>query len=241
VGLGKTLSLGTAALALCLLIEKEKKRRKPIIIFAPATLCEQWQTEMIDKLGIPCARWNTQKKAWWDQDERAISPVGHEQIAKCPLRIGIISTGLMMRNSLEKDYLLGLRYALVILDEAHKARSRQGFGNDAGTHNRLLGFMREIAARSDHVLLGTATPIQTKPEDLWDLVGILHQGGGNFVLGHDLAKWHRPDEVLPILSGEQEIKVALSGNLCRCGTYPQHTIAVMEAAEKLKTNKSQER
>jgi len=41
--------------------------------------------------------------------------------------------------------------------------------------------------------------------------------------------------------GEQEIKVALSGNLCRCGTYPQHTIAVMEAAEKLKTNKSQER
>jgi superfamily II DNA or RNA helicase len=206
VGLGKTLSLGTAALALCLLIEKEKKRRKPIIIFAPATLCEQWQTEMIDKLGIPCARWNTQKKAWWDQDERAISPVGQEQIAKCPLRIGIISTGLMMRNSLEKDYLLGLRYALVILDEAHKARSRQGFGNDAGTHNKLLGFMREIAARSDHVLLGTATPIQTKPEDLWDLVGILHQGRGNFVLGHDLAKWHRPDEVLPILSGEQEVK-----------------------------------
>ncbi len=40
---------------------------------------------------------------------------------------------------------------------------------------------------------------------------------------------------------EQEIKVALSGNLCRCGTYPQHTIAVMEAAENLKTNKREER
>jgi len=205
VGLGKTLSMGTAALTLCLMNDREKKKRKPLIIFAPATLCEQWQTEMIDKLGIPCARWHTQKKAWLDPDNRIISPTGREHIAKCPLRIGIVSTGLMMRESLEKDHLLGLRYGLAILDEAHKARSRQGFGKDAGTHNELLSFMREIAARSDHVILGTATPIQTKPEDLWDLVGILHQGVGNFVLGNDLAKWHRPQEVLPILAGEQEV------------------------------------
>jgi len=53
VGLGKTLSLGTAALALCLLSDRENGNRKPVVIFSPATLCEQWQTEMIDKLGIP--------------------------------------------------------------------------------------------------------------------------------------------------------------------------------------------
>lgn len=205
VGLGKTLSMGTAALTLCLLSDKEDKKRKPVIIFAPATLCEQWQTEMLDKLGIPCARWHTQKKAWLDPDDRVISPTGREHIAKCPLRIGIVSTGLMMRESTEKQYLLGLRYGVSILDEAHKARTRQGFGKDAGSFNELLAFMREIAARSDHVILGTATPIQTKPEDLWDLVGILHQGAGNFVLGNNLAKWHQPDEVLPILAGEQEI------------------------------------
>lgn len=205
VGLGKTLAMATAALSLCLLSDKEHKKRKPVIIFAPATLCEQWQVEMIDKLGIPCARWQTQKKVWLDPDDRVISPAGQEQIAKCPLRVGIVSTGLMMRDSLEKEYLLGLRYGVAILDEAHKARSRQGFGKDAGTHNELLAFMREIAARSDHVILGTATPIQTKPEDLWDLVGILHQGCGNFVLGNDFSKWHRPKEVLPILSGEQRV------------------------------------
>ncbi|MFZ5570693.1 MAG: (2Fe-2S)-binding protein [Thermodesulfobacteriota bacterium] len=34
---------------------------------------------------------------------------------------------------------------------------------------------------------------------------------------------------------EQDIRQALSGNLCRCGTYPQHVIAVREAAEKLKS------
>lgn len=205
VGLGKTLSMGTAALAICLLVEREQKRRKPVIIFAPATLCEQWQTEMIDKLGIPCARWHTQKKVWWDPDGRTISPQGPEQIAKCPLRIGIVSTGLMLRDSPEKQHLRSLRYALAILDEAHKARSRQGFGSNAGTPNELLAFMQDVAASSDHVILGTATPIQTKPEDLWDLVRILHQGEGNFVLGHDLGKWHRPGEVLDILAGEERV------------------------------------
>jgi aerobic-type carbon monoxide dehydrogenase small subunit (CoxS/CutS family) len=33
---------------------------------------------------------------------------------------------------------------------------------------------------------------------------------------------------------EDEIKAALAGNLCRCGTYPQHPKAVHEAAEVLK-------
>ena len=32
---------------------------------------------------------------------------------------------------------------------------------------------------------------------------------------------------------EDDIKEALAGNLCRCGTYPQHIKAVMEAAENL--------
>lgn len=205
VGLGKTLSLATAALTLCLLADKENGPRRPVVIFAPATLTEQWQTEMLDKLGIPTARWETVRKVWLDADERAISPPGREQIARCPLRIGIVSTGLMMRDSLEKQHLLGLRFGVVILDEAHKARVRKGFGREAGTPNELLAFMRDIAARADHVLLGTATPIQTDPADLWDLLGILHQGSGRFVLGHDLALWHRAGEVLDILAGRQEV------------------------------------
>ena len=216
VGLGKTLSLATAALALCLLSDKERQSRKPVVIFAPATLCEQWQTELIDKLGIACARWQPQRKAWLDVHERTISPIGREQVAKCPLRIGIVSTGLVMRNSVEKQYLLGLRYCLVILDEAHKARTRQGIGKDAGTPNELLAFMREVAAQADHVLLGSATPIQTRAEDLWDLMRILHQGKGRFVLGNEFAKWHRPQEVLPALSGEQAVtKLSFAWDLLR--------------------------
>jgi len=40
----------------------------------------------------------------------------------------------------------------------------------------LLSVITAIAARADHVLLGTATPIQTMLEDLSDLVrSPLHQ------------------------------------------------------------------
>lgn len=33
---------------------------------------------------------------------------------------------------------------------------------------------------------------------------------------------------------DEEIKEALSGNLCRCGTYPQHIKAIQEASQKLR-------
>lgn len=33
---------------------------------------------------------------------------------------------------------------------------------------------------------------------------------------------------------EDDVKEALAGNLCRCGTYPRHIIAVLEAAKKLR-------
>jgi aerobic-type carbon monoxide dehydrogenase small subunit (CoxS/CutS family) len=36
---------------------------------------------------------------------------------------------------------------------------------------------------------------------------------------------------------EEEIMDALSGNLCRCSTYPQHPIAVKEAAAKIRAAK----
>jgi xanthine dehydrogenase YagT iron-sulfur-binding subunit len=39
---------------------------------------------------------------------------------------------------------------------------------------------------------------------------------------------------------DEEIREALSGNICRCGTYPQHPIAIAEAAEILSGGKSNE-
>jgi aerobic-type carbon monoxide dehydrogenase small subunit (CoxS/CutS family) len=38
---------------------------------------------------------------------------------------------------------------------------------------------------------------------------------------------------------EEEIREALGGNLCRCGTYPQHPKAIMEAARLLRDAKKE--
>jgi superfamily II DNA or RNA helicase len=205
VGLGKTLSLGTASVALCLLAAQERKRQKPAVILAPATLIEQWQTEMMDKLGVPCGRWESRSKVWLDPDARPVSPKGAEQIGRCPFRIGIISTGLLSQPTQEREFLGNLAFELLVLDEAHKARTRHELDKDSSAPNELLKFMQGAAGRSRHVLLGTATPIQARAEDLWDLMGVLHQGEGRFVLGDDFGLWHRPARVLPILTGQERV------------------------------------
>jgi SNF2 family DNA or RNA helicase len=211
VGLGKTLALATAALTLTLVHEQEiaqqgaRGRRRPIVIFAPAPLTEQWQTELLDKLGLPCARWSSQKKVWLDPEDRAISPTGAENVTRCPLRIGIISTGLIVQPTKERDLLSQLNFEILIQDESHKSRSKQGMGKDAGEPNALLKFMLAAAGRSRHVLLGTATPMQTQVEDLWDQLKILHQGDGRFIMGNELSPWHYPEQVVSVVTGESHI------------------------------------
>lgn len=212
VGLGKTLSLATAALTLTLLNEQElaqkghRSRRRPIAIFAPATLTEQWQTELLDKLGLPCARWSSQKKVWLDSEGRVISPIGAENVVRCPLRIGIISTGLIVQPTRERELLSQINFEILIQDESHKSRTKQGMGKNAGEPNALLRFMLDAAGRSRHVLLGTATPMQTQVDDLWDQLKILHRGDGRFVLGNDFAHWHHPERVVPVVIGKEQIE-----------------------------------
>ncbi len=208
VGLGKTLAIATAALTLTLVHEQEiaqqgaRARRRPIVILAPAPLTQQWQTELLDKLGLPCARWSSRQKVWLDPEDRAISPAGAENVTRCPLRIGIISTGLIVQPTKERELLSQLNFEILIQDESHKSRTKQGMGKDAGEPNALLKFMLAAAGRSRHVLLGTATPMQTRVEDLWDQLRILHQGDGRFVLGHELSPWHDPEQVIPVVTGE---------------------------------------
>jgi aerobic-type carbon monoxide dehydrogenase small subunit (CoxS/CutS family) len=40
---------------------------------------------------------------------------------------------------------------------------------------------------------------------------------------------------------EEEIVDALAGNLCRCGTYPQHSKAILEASERLREKAGEKR
>ena len=123
VGLGKTLSLAASAMISALLEDGA------VLILCPSTLTLQWQVELLDKLGIPSAVWSSTKKVWLDPNGHVIRTRGPEDIARCPFRIAIVSTGLIFQESEERQHLLERRYGTVILDEAHKARRRGGFGD----------------------------------------------------------------------------------------------------------------
>jgi len=195
VGLGKTLSLGASAMVAALLDDG------PVLILCPSTLTFQWQTELKDRLGVPSAVWHSTKKVWVDPEGRIVRTRGPEDIARCPYRVALVSTGLVVHDSAEREVLLGRKYGTVILDEAHKARRRGGLGERRDEPNNLLDFMFKIGPRTRHLLLGTATPIQTDVRELWDLMGIL-QSGADFVLGRGpFATWPNFDKALPFVKG----------------------------------------
>ena len=197
VGVGKTLSLAASAMISALLDDG------PVLILCPSTLTEQWQVELVDKLGIPSAVWSSTKKIWIDPGGHIIKTRGPEDIVRCPFRIAIVSTGLIFHDSDERRYLLDRKYGTVVLDEAHKARRRGGLGQRKGEPNNLLDFMLKIGLRTKNLLLGTATPIQTEVQELWDLMGILNSGV-DFVLGRPyLSTWPDFGRALPIVKGEE--------------------------------------
>ena len=196
VGVGKTLSLAASAMIAALLDDG------PVLILCPSTLTFQWQVELADKLGIPSAVWSSTKKVWIDPKGHVIKTKGPEDVARCPFRIAIVSTGLIFHDSDERQFLLERKYGIVVLDEAHKARRRGGAGPKSDEPNNLLDFMLQIGSRTKNLLLGTATPIQTEVSELWELMRILNRDA-EFVLGHDLfGRWQDFDRALPIVKGE---------------------------------------
>ena len=198
VGVGKTLSLATSAMVACLLGEG------PALILCPATLCQQWQVELKDKLGIPSAVWLSNRKVWLDPNGHIVKTRGAEDIGRCPYQIGIVSTGLVFQDTQEARLLLERRFGTLVLDEAHRARRARGVAAKDDEPNNLLRFMREAAKRAKHVILGTATPIQTNVEELWDLLEVLGMGASH-VLGRDFSQWRTCRAVLPILTGERDV------------------------------------
>ncbi len=204
VGVGKTLSMATSALVSALLEDG------PVLILSPSTLIFQWQIEMMDRLGIPTAVWSSQKKVWLGVKGQILSPRGDSaSIKKCPYRIGILSTGLVMHQREDGDFvkeaglLLKNKYGTVILDEAHKARAKGGLGENAEQPNNLLAFMQQIAKRTRHLILGTATPIQTNVRELWDLLKILNSGA-EFVLGDEFSVWRNFESAIRIVTGKEQ-------------------------------------
>lgn len=201
VGLGKTLQLTLSALLMALTSDG------PILVLAPKPLLWQWQDEMMELLDMPSAVWDSQKKQWVDEREVQHPARGHEGIAHCPRRVGIVSQGLITHRSEAATYLKRLQYACVIVDEAHKARrnNRTPFKpTEAPDPNNLMQFLLDVSDKTKSMLLATATPVQLDPLEGWDLLNILAKGS-IAVLGNPWSKWRDAKAALDVVMGNQSL------------------------------------
>jgi len=193
VGLGKTVQLALSALLMALYGDK------PVLIIVPKTILWQWQDEMKNLLDMPSAVWTG--KAWVDEYGIEHPVAGPEGIKKCPRRVGVVSQGLIIRNSDVAEILKGLTYECVIVDESHRAR-RKNLGpnreNEKPDPNNLLRFIYEISARTKSLLLATATPVQLFPVEAWDLLSALAVENES-VLGNLWSSWRHAEKALELV------------------------------------------
>ena len=206
VGLGKTLQLGAIAKLIGTLDSQ------PLLIMAPKPLLEQWQEELLQKLAIPSARWDS---GGWITERDEYHPALPGKPVNCPRKIGIISTSVVTsaplseRNRMLVEQLLEKRFSCVIWDEAHKIRRANLAENTVYSppeKKLLYQFAERLASRSQTVLLATATPVQLHPMELWDLLYILSVNNPQ-VLGSDNALWRKVDgpEVFDIIAGRKAV------------------------------------
>jgi superfamily II DNA or RNA helicase len=200
VGVGKTLSMAaTGALSTLM-------GHGPFLILCPATLTKQWQMELWDKLGLPSCVWGrAPAKGWTDHRGHLYRSRDPEDVLRCPAQIGIVSTGLLVRGGLEAQALMRGRFGMIALDEGHKARVQRGIGQDEPEPGKLYRAMEKLAGRTRHLVIGTATPIQTHREEIWDLIKVLAYQNEHVLGRPSASRWWEGAEALDVISGKTAV------------------------------------
>ena len=106
----------------------------------------------------------------------AYPPIGPDGIKKCPRRVGIVPSSRATFHCADAELLKTLSFECIIVDESHNARRQNlGPGRDAEKPdpNNLLAYLYEMSTRTKSMLLATASPIQLRPVEAWDLLDIL--------------------------------------------------------------------
>lgn len=193
VGLGKTVQLAMAAELMAL------TGTLPVLVLAPKALLWQWQDELLELLDVPSAVWTG--KTWVDENELEYPEFGPQGIRKCPRRVGIVATSRAIFGCADAELLRDMWFECVIVDEAHNAR-RQNLGDgrdgERADPNNLLRFLYKMSERTKSMMLATATPVQLRPIEAWDLLDVLSRGS-EAVLGGMWSKWRRSEEALELV------------------------------------------
>ena len=170
VGLGKTIQAG-------LLLRQAwlAGRAKRILILAPKAVLKQWQIELREKFNLNWPIYDEGKlvrypaRALRGKHER---PVDTKHWHEEPV---VLASSQLLRRKERAAILLDEAepWDLVLLDEAHHARRRAAGSPQEGGPNALLKLMRALKARTQGLILLTATPMQVHPIEVWDLLDLL--------------------------------------------------------------------
>lgn len=145
VGLGKTIEAGI------ILCQRWAERRRRLLIVAPASIRQQWVTELKEKFNLPAAVLDAksykQAKAdgnAWPFDQPSIIVVSYQFAARL------------------KEEVRQIDWDLVVIDEAHKLRNAYRPSNKTGQSLRW-------ALEGRRKVLLTATPLQNSLMELYGL------------------------------------------------------------------------
>jgi len=119
------------------------------LVVTPAGLVEQWREELERKFGLPTA------------DAADLAGDGER---RGPLPVGLVSLAAARRDPL-KSQLTGVRWDLAVADEAHRLRNPR---SASGLFARAL--------RARYLLLLTATPVENRLQDLYELISLVAPG-----------------------------------------------------------------
>ena len=163
---------------------------------------------------MPSAVWTGQN--WVDENEVEYPAIGPEGIKKCPRRVGSCPLRAPTFGCADAELLKALSFDCVIVDEAHNARRQNlGEGRDARETRpeQPARFLYDMSARTKSMLLATATPVQLRPVEAWDLLDVLSRGS-EAVLGEPWSQWRQAGGSLDLVMGDEP----LPDDDSRCGS-----------------------
>jgi superfamily II DNA or RNA helicase len=160
VGVGKTVE---ALLVVRELLDRRKIRRFAVVCLPH--LCDQWQKEIQDKIGVEAVVIRSNTQARLDREIQGDTSVYQYY----PFQV--LSIDYIKQDSRRATFINECP-ELVIVDEVHTCARPQGASTSQQQRHSLVS---EISAKPrQHLIMLSATPHSGKPEEFGSLLGLLH-------------------------------------------------------------------